>query len=127
MYGIPLRILNRKDKNKGIIASVAFATQMYSLNIFNGVKHDEDINYLMSREADNAVIGLDDKPPLYWKVGYSLDHCAKHDSNPGFSDAPMLPLQDTAQLNVAPFTQAVVPFAYGGIGFLTFNYLHPFA
>ena len=70
------------------------------------------INYLIFREADSAIIGLDGKPPLYWKVGYSLDHsiCWRDPQYFDQYDAPMLPPQRAVQLSVVPFTRAVVPF-----------------
>ena len=57
------------------------------------------------REGDNAIIGLDGKPPLHWRVSYSLDHNRRDpeyfeqyaDAGAGFYDeleqhTPMHPL-----------------------------------
>ena len=49
---------------------------------------------LVFREADNAIIGLNGKPPLHWHVTYSLDNsrrdaeCFHHfaDAGPGSSN-----------------------------------------
>jgi len=68
----------------------------------------------MFREADSAVIGLNGKPPLYWKVGYSLDHSWRDPHYFDQYDAPILPPQRAVQPSVVPFTRAVVPFHYRG-------------
>ena len=82
------------------------------------------------READNAIIGLDGKPPLYWKVTYSLDHTRRDaeyfeqyaDAGAGFYDeleqhTPMHPLPGMVPPVVGPSSRAVpFPLSVPNIG-----------
>ena len=78
--------------------------------------------FLCCREADNAIIGLNGKPPLYWKVTYSLDNNRRDaeylqqfaEAGPGFfedleSHTPRFPPQGPAPPTIVPSSRAV-PF-----------------
>ena len=85
----------------------------------------EFITYLiftLFREADNAIIGLNGKAPLYWQVTYSLDNSRRDaeyfqqftDAGPGFyedleSHTAMFPPQGSIPPNMIPVSRAV-PF-----------------